>query len=127
MHRRRARTIPTSPRSPTTRSADSCASGRRRPRGRAGGFGPDEGPAFAERTRVFDRDGNVKQVTDPRSFVTKIGYDAMGQPIFVDRPGSKRETNGTLSERREMTRFVYDGAQRRIAMAEPLAGWDDPA
>ena len=71
---------------------------------------PAEGPAFAQRTRYFDRDGAVERVVDPRNLTTTIDYDAMDQPVAVHAPGSKAT---------ETTRYVYDDAERLIAQARP--------
>ncbi|MCP9491792.1 MAG: hypothetical protein MSC31_18245, partial [Solirubrobacteraceae bacterium MAG38_C4-C5] len=82
---------------------------------RAGG---DEGPAFVTRNRRFDRDGSVVASTDARGLDTTIDYDAMDKPVAVSQPGSQG---------REVSRYVYDDAQRLIAETSPRgSGWANP-
>ena len=94
------------------------------PRLSGGGAGGADGPAFVERTRRFDRNGNAFEVTDARGKLTEIHYDPMGQPDEVKAPGSRAP--GTADDAPEadkyppdITRFVYDDAQRMISATRP--------
>ncbi len=81
------------------------------PRASGRGLDASDGPAFVQRSRSFDRDGEVRSMTDERNELTSILRDAMGMPTTIVEPGS----NGP-----ERTTFVYDAAQRLIARTLPL-------
>lgn len=76
------------------------------------------GPAFAERIRRSDRDGNVTYIDDARRETT-IDYSPTGMPLAVHRTAS----SGPGTTRDEVSRAVYDGAGRLIATAAPMAAW----
>lgn len=70
-----------------------------------------EGPAFVDRSKGFDRNGNVVRVTDEENKVTEITPDAMDQPQLVRQPNSSGNS---------FTDFVYDNASRLVGTFAPL-------
>ena len=70
-----------------------------------------DGPAFVERSRGFDRNGNVVRVTDEQGASTEITPDAMDQTKLVKQPKSSGDA---------LTDYVYDDASRLVGKFEPM-------
>jgi YD repeat-containing protein len=79
---------------------------------------------FVERKREFDRDGNAVRMWDEREKLTEIDYDLMGQPVEFRAPGSRAPETAdddpeAIKYPPDVTRFVYDDAQRMISVTRP--------
>ena len=74
---------------------------------------------FRTRARTYDRNGNLTSETDGNTKTTTIDYTASGQPEQTTTPGDAGS---------EVTRYVYDDADRLIARVDPKgASVADPA